>query len=336
MSEFRVPGLSIAVIRDGRIAWRKGFGVRDDETKAPVTNDTVFEAGSMSKPVFAYTVMKLCERGIIDLDTPLTKYTTEKFVEGDPRLDLITPRRILSHTTGLPNWRSKEEPLKLYFTPGEKWSYSGEGYYYLQSVITRLVGHTDARRCGAYAEGYRVCASNFGDFMAANLLHPFYMTSSGYVWTEAIGRNLARRHDKDGLPEPLGKPSAVDVARYGAAGSLLTTPSDYARFLIEVIHPKPPDVFRLNHASLTEMLRPQIEIPTPPNTPYRDFWALGWHVVRSDRGEIINHNGDNEGAHCVSLASVERRSGIVLMTNGENGLNMIDKRLLRGPSPRFV
>ena len=69
----------------------------------PVDYDTVFEAQSMSKPVFAYRVMKLCEQGVLDLDTPLTKYTPDIFLKGDPRLELITPRRVLSHTTGFPN-----------------------------------------------------------------------------------------------------------------------------------------------------------------------------------------------------------------------------------------
>jgi CubicO group peptidase (beta-lactamase class C family) len=128
MAEFTVPGLSIVVIRNGRMAWRRGFGVKDAASKAPVANNTMFEAASMSKPLFAYAVMKLCKRGVIGLDTPLTKYTTERFLEGDPRLDLITARCVLSHTTGFPNWRSAAEPLKINFTPGEKWSYSGEGY----------------------------------------------------------------------------------------------------------------------------------------------------------------------------------------------------------------
>ena len=138
MAELRVPGVSVAIIKDAKIAWRKGFGVRNQHTAVPVDYDTVFEAQSMSKPVFAYRVMKLREQGVLDLDTPLTKYTQDIFLKGDPRLELITARRVLSHTTGFPNWRAKEDPLSIKFTPGTQWSYSGEGYYYLQSVITRL------------------------------------------------------------------------------------------------------------------------------------------------------------------------------------------------------
>src|SRR6266702_307477 len=141
MAEAKTPGLSIAIIRDAKVLWRRGFGVRDSAAKEPVDNDTVFEACSVSKTVFAYAVLKLCERGVINLDTPLTKYTSERFLEGDPRLDLITARHVLSHTTGFPNWRSEAAPLKIQFTPGEKFSYSGEGYSYLQSVVMHLTGH---------------------------------------------------------------------------------------------------------------------------------------------------------------------------------------------------
>ena len=100
MEEGMVPGLSIAIIKDAKLQWRRGFGVKDSASKKPVDNDTVFEAGSMGKPVFAYAVMKLCDRGVLDLDTPLTKYMPERYLEGDPRLDLITARHVLSHTSG--------------------------------------------------------------------------------------------------------------------------------------------------------------------------------------------------------------------------------------------
>ena len=85
-------------------------------------NDTVFEVASVSKTVFAYAVMNSAN-GILGLDTPLTRYTSDRLLKGDPRLDLITARHVLSHTTGLQNWRSDDEPLTIHFTPGEKFSY---------------------------------------------------------------------------------------------------------------------------------------------------------------------------------------------------------------------
>src|SRR5687768_1938866 len=99
IEEAKVPGLSIALIDDGKLVWRRGFGVRDNESKAPVDNETVFEAGSMSKSVFAYAVLKLCEKGVLGLDTPLTTYTPHRMVD-DPRVELITARHVLSHTSG--------------------------------------------------------------------------------------------------------------------------------------------------------------------------------------------------------------------------------------------
>src|SRR6476619_3996987 len=100
MKEHRVPSVSVAVIRDGRLAERRALGVKDALVKAPVDDRTMFEAASMSKPVFAYAVLKLCERGVLDLDAPLTRYTSSRLLQTDSRLDLITVRHVLSHTTG--------------------------------------------------------------------------------------------------------------------------------------------------------------------------------------------------------------------------------------------
>jgi len=325
MAEFKVPGLSIAVIRDASVAWRRGFGLRSRASSAPVDDDTIFEGQSMSKPVFAYRVMKLCEMGVLDLDAPLTRYTPERFVENDPRLDLVTARRVLSHTTGWPNWRSKDDPLRFNFTPGDRWLYSGEGYHYLQSVVTRLVGHVDTTRCGTFEMDYRVCATDFGDYMTANVLKPFGMTRSGYVWTEAIGKNQAGAHDKDGTPFARRRSTAIDVARYGSAGSLLTTAGDYAKFLTEVMAPKPADAFRLNGASRTEMLRPQVGVP---ESPIPAQWALGWQVWRLDKGQAIAHGGDDDGFHSLSAFFPAQRSGFVVLTNGDGGVDLIWKHLL--------
>ena len=90
MREYHVPGVSIAIVKDAQLRWRRGFGVEDGESDKPVTPDTIFEAASMSKPIFAYAVMKLVERGVRNLDTPRTKYTSERFLEANARLNSIT------------------------------------------------------------------------------------------------------------------------------------------------------------------------------------------------------------------------------------------------------
>src|SRR5262245_50707152 len=258
MHENHVPGVAITLVRDARLAWHREFGVSDAASRAPVNRNTVFEAQSMSKPVFAYAVMKLAERGILDLDTPLTKYLPERVLADDPRLDLITARRVLSHTTGFQNWRSAEEPLKIHFTPGERWDYSGEGYWYLQSVVTGLTGRLDPNRCEVMEDRLRVCATDIDAWLKANVLVPFGMSSSTYTWNPRLGPRFARPHDENG--KSFDKPRRTDIgaARYASAGALMTTPTDYARFLVEVIAPKPADRYRLTPASIAEMTRPVI------------------------------------------------------------------------------
>ncbi len=315
MAKANVPGLTIAIVQDGRLLWRRGFGVKDRQTNQPVDNDTVFEAASTSKPVFAYAVMKLCERGVMDLDSPLTKYTSERFVPNDPRLDQITARHVLSHTTGLPNWRSKDDPLAIRFAPGTEWSYSGEAYSYLQSLVTQLVGGRALNACGDFEEGVRVCAMEppIDDYMKANILRPFGMTSSGYLWNNWIESHMAPGHDESGNPTGLNrKPDGPTLARYGMAGGLCTTATDYAKFLMEIINPKPSDQFRLTRASLREMLRPQIRRNEASS------WALGWEINHTRDGDFIRHGGGNPGYACFVAGCVERRSGYVIMTNCEN------------------
>jgi CubicO group peptidase (beta-lactamase class C family) len=307
MEEFKVPGFAMVVIRNARIGWRHVFGVKDAGSKSPITHDTMFEAASMSKPVFAYAVMRLAQKGTIDLDTPLTKYTSKKFLEGDPRLDLITARRVLSHTTGFPNWRSDAEPLKISFPPGEKFSYSGEGISYLQSVVERLT------------------AQPIEPFMERNLFEPFGMSSAGFAWSPRMDRLMARPHDSTGKPTSNYRATPEHVARYGAAGGICCTPTDYAKFLLEVIAPRRTDAYRLDSGHWKEMLRPQIDLSAPSSYPFKLAWSLGWEVFQTDQGDIVGHGGDNEGFHSFMAGSTERKSGFVVMNNGEGGYKLISK-----------
>jgi CubicO group peptidase (beta-lactamase class C family) len=323
-----VPGASMALIADGKLLWRGAFGVKDYASKVPVDHETIFEAGSVSKTVFAYAVLKLCEKGVLDLDTPLTKYTPDRFLTNDPRLDRITARHILCHTSGFQNWRSKEMPLKIQFSPGERWDYSGEGYAYLQSVMTHLTGHVDLKNCKAFDDGVKVCATDFDAYMKANLLMPFGMTSSGYVFREG----MARPHDGKGNIIADRITTAVDAARYGAAGNLHTTATDYAKFLIEFIDPKPSDGFRLSAATLKEMTRPHAKVTDSQS------WGLGWAIEHDKTaGDIINHGGDNPGFKALTAASIERKSAFVIMTNGDRGFeDVITKVVMSEQMQRFL
>ncbi len=328
MEEAIVPGLSIALIEDGKLLWRRGFGVKDSASKEPVDNETVFEAASVSKTVFAYAVMKLCEKGVLDLDRPLTKYAAKPFLEGDPRLDLITARHVLSHTSGFQDFRSRQDPLKIHFTPGEKFLYSGEGYYYLQSVVTHLTGQVNPKDCAKYEAGLEVCATDIDPYIKRNLLTPFGMTSSGYVWNDTFEKHAARPHDVEGKPFAKKKPTATDAARYASCGGLHTTPTDYAKFLSEIVDPKESDAFRLSKKILKEMFRPQVKLAEGAKIDGADSWALGWAIQERKTGNVIVHSGGQAGFRSLTMASVERKSAFIILTNGDNGGRVIYNQTL--------
>jgi CubicO group peptidase (beta-lactamase class C family) len=315
MRKANVPGLGIALIQNAKVAWLQGFGVKDASLNVPVDEATMFEAASMSKPVFAYVVIKLCESGVMDLDTPLTKYVSDRFIEGDSRLDLITARHVLSHTGGFQNWRSEKDPLAIHFTPGAKYLYSGEGYNYLQTVVTKLMGQP------------------FEAFMTKRLFRPFGMASSRYVWSDEAARHMARPHDSGGKAINQNKSTESSVARYGSAGALLSTPGDYAKFMIEVIDPRPADSFRLKSTSSREMLRPHVKLE---GGEFPAWWALGWQIFHKNNRDFIYHGGDNEGFHCAAVASVAGKSGFVAMTNGESGTSILRSILTMDVMQEFL
>ena len=116
-------GLSVALIRDAKCVWAKGFGVRNSETRVPVAVDTVFSSWSCAKPVSSYAALRLCELGVLDLDRPLCELVSDPFILDEPRIEMVTPRMVLSHTSGL----SHNQPEKQFFhEPGEMFRYSNQ------------------------------------------------------------------------------------------------------------------------------------------------------------------------------------------------------------------
>lgn len=323
MQDNIVPGASIAVVEDARVIWHREFGVIDAASRRRVDEDSMFEAASVSKTVFAYAAMQLCDRGVLSLDTPLTKYTTDRILDGDPRLDAITARHVLSHTSGLPNFRSGAEPLSIHFTPGLKYQYSGEGYWYLQSVVTRLAGTVDPRSCGSYEADLKVCATDIATYLKTNVLTPCAMNASSYVSNDHLEQHMVRPHDADGKPMRVSKATEVDAARYAAMGGLRTTAIEYAGYLAEILSPRAGPTFRLVPATRQEMLRAQIKVDASHS------WALGWEVRHTPQGDLIQHQGGQRGVQAHVAASVARGSGYVILTNSDNGWKVFyDKRFI--------
>ena len=305
MNNAEVPGMSIALVRNGEVVWHRGFGVKDSKSKAPVTDDTVFEAASLSKPVFAYAVMKLVDAGKFDLDKPLNQYLPGNYDVGpDPRLGQITARRVLSHTTGFPNWRGGDPALKIFFTPGEKFSYSGEGFVYLSKVIERITGE------------------KFNDFMKRMVFDPLGMTSSSYVWQSSYDSQKTSRHNSLGDPSPQNKPASAN-----AAASLHTTAQDYGRFIAAILNGT-----GLKNETRQQMLTPQIKVDEsgtdttgrPALKPSPNIsWGLGLGLQSTADGVSFWHWGDNGDTKAYFVAFQREKLGVVVFANGANGLSFM-------------
>lgn len=306
MRHAKVPGLSIALIRDGQIYWRHSFGKKD--AAHPVTEATTFEAASLSKVVFATIVLKLADEGRIDLDAPLNRYVDTRQVldvRDDPRLSAITARMVLSHRTGFPDWRPSGGALQIHFPPGDHFSYSGEGFIYLQRAVETITG------------------KGLEELAREDVFRPLGMTSSSYVWRPDFADSTAIGHDKDGAPQPKKKRDAM------AAYSLQTNAVDYARFLIALMAGG-----GLSPKSLTDMETAQTPVPKDCTVQCFDrpvvvapslAWGLGVGLEDTPEGKALWHWGDNGAFKAYMVAYPKTRSGLVMFANSENGLDIVDE-----------
>ncbi|OLE51669.1 MAG: hypothetical protein AUG51_21825 [Acidobacteria bacterium 13_1_20CM_3_53_8] len=302
MEQAFVPGLSIALVRNGEVFWQHGFGVRNVRTHEAVSDDTIFEAASLSKPVFAYAVMKLVDSGSLDLDTPLVKYLPGAYLNGDERANKITARNVLTHTTGFPNWRPQGKPLTIKFNPGERFSYSGEGFVYLQKVVEHLTGQP------------------LDEFMQRTVFKPLGMTDSSYVWQARFENRVATGHGPVGNPGAIRKPTEAN-----AAASLHTTALDYARLVIALMNG-----VGLKRQTHKLMLTPQIKVdegcqncvdrPPTGRLSQTISWGLGVGLQNTDEGESFWHWGDNNNEfQCYFVAYPKQKTGLVVFTNSGSG-----------------
>ena len=298
MEKALIPGLSIAVIQDGKLYWENGFGVKNYQTQDPITNETVFEAASLSKPVFSYAVMKMLEKGVLDLDKPLIEYVSDDYIEknflgekiDDARFKIITARHVLSHTTGFPNWRG-QKPLTIDFDPGDKFSYSGEGFEYLRSVVEEVTG------------------VSLESLVRREVFEPLGMNHSRYTWLKNRESNVAQPH---GIMRDVGKKREIEGGN--SAGSLHTTVSDYAKFIVAILNKN-----GLSKSKYEMMLSPQASVPDESDGI---AWGLGVGLQKNEDGITFWHWGDNRNFKCFFMASPEKKAGMVYFTNSCYGLTV--------------
>ncbi len=290
-----VTGLAIAITTDSGLVWSRGFGVRNMETQEPVTATSVFEAASLSKPVFAYAVLQLMDQGVLDLETPIADYFEYDAIAHDERYRLITPRMVLTHSPGFPNWRPRGGQLTIDREPGTEFSYSGEGFVYLQRAVMSLTGEP------------------LDQLVHRLVFEPLGMTSSSYLWQERFEDVIAMPHGSDG--EVLRKNRPLS-GQGNAAASLHTTAPDFARFMMAVMNGT-----RLSDSMATAMLTSQIGVDSNLT------WGLGIGLEDGDLGRAFWHWGDNTGYKAYTMAYPEHGIGVVWFTNSENGQSILEAML---------
>ncbi|NIO28919.1 MAG: serine hydrolase [Candidatus Latescibacteria bacterium] len=301
MEKGRVPGLQIALIRDGKIVWEKELGIKNTVSREPVTSETIFEAASLTKPFFAYAVMRLVEEGVLDLDTPLVQYLPRELIEEEMghSLDLegfrrdwfekITARHVLSHTGGMPHGE-RGTPYPLSFEPGTNYKYSADGYYFLQKAIEFLK------------------KQKLEFIMDAYVLEPLGMTKSSMVWQDSYENTMANGHDAYGTPQDFRKRTEAH-----AGASLYTTAADYGRFVCAMLNGE-----GLAENTVKEMLARVIDVDKDMGIG----WSLGFGLQTDTNGTAFWQWGDYGIFRNYILAYPEHKIAVVYLANSFYGLGI--------------
>jgi CubicO group peptidase (beta-lactamase class C family) len=311
-----VPGLALAIVEGGRVVHETAYGFADRDAGVPLLPTTVMSAASLTKPVFAHLVLQLVDDGVLSLDAtlpallakPLPDYPEFADLRGDPRWQRVTPRMLLSHTSGLVNWRwiNDDNRLDFKFDPGSRFVYSGEGLQILQLVVEERT------------------RADLADLVQRRVFDRFGMRSTSMTFRADFEGRAATTYDG------AGKPVAHErQPRARAAGSMDTTVEDYARFLVGVL-----DGVGLSPSSAREMLSPQVAIVSP--TEFPSHWpgetdanrrvglsyGLGWGLYRSPSGPAFFKEGHSDSTNNFVLAFEGSKTGVVLLSNSGNAERM--------------
>ncbi|MDV6332863.1 serine hydrolase domain-containing protein [Asticcacaulis sp. 201] len=324
MTATHAKGLAIAIIDDGKVAYVKSYGVRN-AAGDPLQTDTVMYGASLTKTVFAYTVLQLVDQGKLKLDTPIAddldkplveydpeaiypeKYGPYKDLASDPRWKLITPRHVMTHSTGFANfwWLEPDQKLRIHFDPGSRYAYSGEGQILLQFAIDN----------GKTSQGLGV---DLGKLTQDQVFTPLGMTRTSLMWRADFRPNLA-----DGFNDKGEAGEHDERSKVRAAGSMDTTISDLSKFAAALVSGQ-----GLSPASRAEMVRPQLKITTahqfPPFAPElpaaqqrKDLYAgLGVIVFDGPQGHGFLKGG-HDGQTANTLICIEAHKRCVLILSND-------------------
>ncbi len=289
---YGIPGVSLALIKDGKVIYHNTYGVKNMITKEPVIEETMFEAASITKPVFAFAVLRLAERDIIDLDKPLHEYLIFESLEPYPEYKKMTARHVLTHRSGLPNWG-----MRLENTPGTKFGYSGEGFEYLKRVVVHIMEED---------------IEQILDKEVIDLLELMHMEFSD---SEQLKKVVAIGHIGN-------QPSVWTIPEHaGMASTLHTEAKAFSKFAIAILEHKglQSDTYKEFTTIHTESSKEWWK-----NEDHREGAGLGIFIRETDYGKAIGHSGSNGDFKCLFEVYEELDMGYVIFTNSDMGDALAD------------
>ena len=341
MKQYHVQGVSIAVIKDFKIDWAKGYGWADTARKMPVTTETMFSAGSISKLVMATAAMRLVQEGKLSLDAPINNYLTSwkikdnEFTQDKP----TTLRMLLSHTAGTsqasywgftPDTKTlptivetlsgapiaESRPVVVNSKAGKEFKYSGGGFMVAQMAIMD------------------VTKADFATFIRQNIFEPLGMDNSTFV--QPLPAKF-RQQASWGYSAASWYKGMPYVYPQQAAAGLYSTPTDLAKFIIDIQQSYRGKGKGLNAATTKQMLTPQVPIS---DGGYKEQMALGAFLLertenKSVKGKYFEHQGANAGFISYAMGSVEDGNGVVIMMNTGDDFNGLGKEIRRSVAKTY-
>lgn len=310
LARHRIVTAGFGLIRDGRLAWEHYAG--EQAPGMPASARTRFNVASITKTVTAETILRLADRGLLSLDEPMAPYWTDPDIADDPRRLALTPRMALNHSTGFPNWRFFLRGGRLAFqhTPGERYTYSGEGMEYLARFAERRLGRP------------------FPELVAETVFRPLGMAHSSIVVRRGETGEIARPVDADGrfhgyFCRPEGASWCRAEGSFSAADDMVTTISDYAAFLRAVA-----DADGYGAAIAADRDRVQTDkgdqaiidcsAPAPRPCPDAQGYGLGFNLLRSGGETVLGHDGADWSELAIAYLSRPSRAGVIIFLNAPN------------------
>lgn len=328
MKQLNVPGVSVAVVKNGKLAWARVYGAANTQSQRAVNEDTLFQAGSISKPIAALAALKLVDEGKIALDSDVNQYLKGWQVSGEKaQVDIlknnpVTLRHLLTHSGGLTvhgfpgyptgsdipsttdvlNGEGNTDRVLVNMTPGTEFRYSGGGYTIMQKIVEDVTGQS------------------FAEYTDDNILKPMGMNSSTYQHNlpKSLKNRASAAFDNEGK---MFEQVYNDYPEKAAAG-LWTTASDLAKYVLHM-----QAIVRGDFDDKEQVGILSKSIVEAMFTKHKADYGLGPQMMDGDGQLLFGHGGKNLGFTNFFKGFVYKGDGVIVMTNGDNGGDLINEIL---------